>query len=158
MGAGGAGFATAHALLDLNVAELHIFDTDPVRRATLVAKLGNEFGHGRVIEGSDIAATLASADGLVNATPVGMANYPGLPVPADALRPAHWVVDIVYFPLETRLLAEARARGCRTLNGSGMVVYQAAAAFDIFTGVTADRKRMLDSFNAFMAGGRAEAA
>ncbi|UVO53125.1 shikimate dehydrogenase [Sphingomonas sp. SUN039] len=163
MGAGGAGFATAHALLDLGVEELHIFDTDPARGAALVAKLNAGFGAGRAVAGHDLVATLTGADGLVNATPVGMANYPGVPVPAEALRPALWVADIVYFPLETRLLAEARTRGCRTLDGSGMAVYQAAAAFDIFTGRTADRARMLDSFKAFVAGDssggdRAEAA
>jgi shikimate dehydrogenase len=167
MGAGGAGFATAHALLDLGVDELHIFDTDPARGAVLVAKLNAGFGargeKPRAVAGQDVSATLARADGLVNATPVGMANYPGLPVPTEALRPALWVADIVYFPLETRLLAEARARGCRTLDGSGMAVYQAAAAFDIFTGRTADRARMLDSFKAYVAGDanqgdRAEAA
>jgi shikimate dehydrogenase len=54
-----------------------------------------------------------------------------------------WVADIVYFPLETELLKEARAIGCRTLDGIAMVVFQAAAAFDIFTGLTADRERML---------------
>lgn len=157
MGAGGAGFATAHALLDLGVETLHIFDTDPARRATLVGKLNDGFGAGRAVAGDDLTGTLARADGLVNATPVGMANYPGLPVPVEALRPELWVADIVYFPLETRLLAEARAGGCRTLNGSGMAVYQAAAAFDIFTGLTADRRRMLDSFEAFVAGDRAAA-
>ncbi len=163
MGAGGAGFATAHALLDLGVDELHIFDTDPARGAALVAKLNADFGSGRAVAGHDLDATLGRADGLVNATPVGMANYPGVPVPVETLRPALWVADIVYFPLETRLLAEARARGCRTLDGSGMAVYQAAAAFDIFTGRTADRARMLGSFKAFVAGDgaqgdRAEAA
>jgi shikimate dehydrogenase len=159
MGAGGAGFATAHALLDLGVAELHIFDTDPARGGALVAKLNADFGAGRAVAGNGLSDTLARADGLVNATPVGMANYPGVPVPVEALRPALWIADIVYFPLETRLLAEARARGCQTLDGSRMAVYQAAAAFDIFTGLTADRERMLDSFKAFVAGGdRAEAA
>lgn len=158
MGAGGAGFATAHALLDLGVGELHIFDTDPARRAALVTKLNADFGAGRAVEGDDISGTLAAADGLVNATPMGMKKYPGVPVPVDALRPALWIADIVYFPLETLLLAEARARGCRTLNGSGMAVYQAATAFDIFTGLTADRARMLDSFKAFVSGDRAEAA
>jgi shikimate dehydrogenase len=158
MGAGGAGFATAHALLDLGVKTLHVFDTNHARRSALVGKLNDDFGARRAIEGEDLSSALASADGIVNATPVGMANYPGIPVPVDALRPAHWVADIVYFPLETVLLAEARARGCRTLNGSGMAVYQAAAAFDIFTGTTADRARMLDSFKAFVSGERAEAA
>jgi shikimate dehydrogenase len=158
MGAGGAGFATAHALLDLGVGALTIFDTDPVRRASLVAKLDKDFGTGRAIEGEDLVAALARADGLVNATPVGMINHPGMPVPVAALRPELWVADIVYFPLETPLLAAAHACGCPTLNGSGMVVYQAAAAFDIFTGATADRERMLNSFKAFVSSGRAEAA
>jgi shikimate dehydrogenase len=158
IGAGGAGFATAHALLDLGVGMLHIFDTDPVRRGLLVAKLNADFGSDCAVEGGDLALSIRGADGLVNATPVGMIGYPGMPVPVDVLHPALWVADIVYFPLETRLLAEARACGCRTLDGSGMAVYQAAAAFDIFTGATADRARMLDSFKAFVAGDRAEAA
>jgi shikimate dehydrogenase len=158
IGAGGGGFATAHAVLDLGADVLHIFDKDAARRATLVSKLNASFGAGRAVEGADLAATLAACDGLLNATPVGMAAYPGMPVPADMLRPAMWVADIVYFPLETKLLAEARARGCRTLNGSGMAVYQAAAAFDIFTGATADRARMLEIFKAFVAEDRAAAA
>jgi shikimate dehydrogenase len=158
MGAGGAGFATAHALLDLGVDALHIFDTDPERCAALVAKLKSDFGTGRAVDGSDLAQTLTIADGLVNATPVGMSKYPGTPIPVDALRPTMWVADIVYFPLDTLLITEARARGCRTLDGSGMAVYQAAAAFDIFTGTTANRARMLDSFKAFVTTDRAEAA
>ena len=160
MGAGGAGYATAHALLDLGVETLHIFDVDAARRSLLVDKLNNDFVGRRAVEEDDVAAALSRADGLVNATPIGMANYPGTPVPVEALRPELWVADIVYFPLETRLLTEARARGCRTLDGSGMAVYQAAAAFDIFTGLTADRARMLDSFKAFVAkaGGKGDRA
>jgi shikimate dehydrogenase len=150
IGAGGAGFATSHALLDLGVEHLHVFDNDAARRAALVEKLNLSFGAGRALEGSDLSERLARCDGIVNATPVGMAAYPGMPVPADALRPEMWLADIVYFPLETQLLAEARARGCRTLNGSGMAVYQAAAAFDIFTGATADPARMLESFRKFV--------
>jgi shikimate dehydrogenase len=53
------------------------------------------------------------------------------------------VADIVYFPLETELLQKARAIGCPTLDGVTMVVFQAAAAFEIFTGLAADRERML---------------
>ncbi|MDB5707651.1 MAG: aroE [Sphingomonas bacterium] len=146
MGAGGAGFATAHALLDLGVERLQIFDINDERRTALVAKLKRDFGEERATEGSDLEQAMAGADGIVNATPIGMVNYPGAAVPVDLLRPSLWVADIVYFPLETQLLREARRRGCRTLDGGGMVVFQAAAAFDIFTGVTADRERMLRSF------------
>ena len=85
-------------------------------------------------------------DGIVNATPMGMAASPQPPLDTSRLMPRHWLADIVYFPLETQLLKAARARGCRTLDGSGMVVYQAAAAFEIFTGRAADRPRMLRSF------------
>jgi shikimate dehydrogenase len=158
MGAGGAGFATAHALLDLGVGQLQIFDVDGARRRALVEKLRRDFGDGRAVEGSDLEAAIAGANGIVNATPIGMANYPGTSIPVDLLRLGHWVADIVYFPLETMLLSEARRRGCRTLDGSGMVVFQAAAAFDIFTGVTADRERMLKSFVDFVSAPAVRAA
>src|SRR5690606_41001201 len=78
-----------------------------------------------------LTATLSLPDalptyGLVHATPTGMAGHPGLPLPAELLRPDLWVADIVYRPLETELLRRARALGCRTLDGGGMVVFQAA--------------------------------
>ncbi|MNJ79386.1 Quinate/shikimate dehydrogenase [compost metagenome] len=58
-----------------------------------------------------------------------------------------WVAEIVYFPLETELLREARALGCRTLDGSNMAVFQAVKAFELFSGVTADASRMIEHFN-----------
>ena len=148
LGAGGAGAAVAHALLGHGTGGLVIHDRENGRAAELVARLAGLYGAGRVALGEDVAASIAAADGLVNATPMGMAAHPGLPVPADALRPDLWVADIVYFPLETELLRRAREAGCRTLDGSGMVVFQAAAAFDLFTGLASDRERMLASFRA----------
>jgi shikimate dehydrogenase len=94
----------------------------------------------------DLAAAVTQADGIVNATPVGMANVPGSPVPIGLLRPEQWVSDIIYVPIETELLQAARVLGCRTLHGGHMVVFQAAAAFEIITGRTADTARMLASF------------
>lgn len=58
-----------------------------------------------------------------------------------------WVVDVVYFPLETQLLRQARLRGCRVLDGSGMVIRQAAQAFQILTGREPDTMRMAHSFH-----------
>ena len=89
---------------------------------------------------------MAGADGMVNATPVGMAKFPGLPLPADLLSPDLWVADIVYFPLQTQLLVEAKKRGCRTLSGAGMAVFQAAGAFRLFSGAEPDASRMLAHF------------
>jgi shikimate dehydrogenase len=75
-----------------------------------------------------------------------MANHPGSAVSASWLRPDLWVADVVYFPLETELLRAARAIGCRTLDGSGMAVYQAVEAFRLFTGLHADVSRMKQWF------------
>jgi shikimate dehydrogenase len=98
------------------------------------------------VVGSDLTAALASADGLVHATPTGMHAHPGMPLPADLLDPRHWVADVVYRPLDTALLRAARARGCRVLDGGRMAVFQAADAFRLFTGRTPDADRMLRHF------------
>ena len=66
-----------------------------------------------------------------------MAAHPGLPLPEELLRPELWVAEVVYRPLETELLKRARELGCRTLDGGGMAVMQAAGAFELFTGVDA---------------------
>jgi shikimate dehydrogenase len=95
---------------------------------------------------ADLATCVADACGIIHATPTGMVKYPGLPLPADLLRPSLWVAEIVYFPLETELLAEAARRGCRVLNGGGMAVFQAVRAFHLFTGAEPDAERMLRHF------------
>ena len=93
-------------------------------------------------------AAVASADGVVNATPVGMAKFPGTPFPTEWLRPAQWVSEIIYFPLETQLLRDARALGCRTIDGAGMNIGQAADAFRLFTGLEPDLARLRAHFDA----------
>jgi shikimate dehydrogenase len=146
LGAGGAGAAVAHAALTLGVGQLAIFDIDGTRMAALADNLCARFGAGRAIAGTDIAGAMAAADGVINATPIGMADHPGLPLPAELLRSTLWVAEIVYFPLETALLRTARAIGCRTLDGGGMAVFQAVEAFRLFTGITPDPARMLRNF------------
>lgn len=148
LGAGGAGAAVAHALLGLGVERLVLFDVEPARAAALAGELATRFGTGRAVASADLALDVAEADGLVNCTPIGMAKYPGLPLPAALLRPALWVAEIVYFPLETELLRRAREMGCRTLDGGGMAVFQAVGAFRLFTGIEPDATRMLEHFRA----------
>lgn len=153
LGAGGAGAAVAHALLTMGVGQLSIQDMDPARAQALAASLAERFGAGRALACADLPAAMAAADGLVHCTPTGMAAHPGLPLPAELLRPALWVSEIVYFPLETELLRTARALGCRTLSGGGMAVFQAVQAFRLFTGREPDPERMLRHF-AEMVGNR----
>ena len=146
MGAGGAGAAVAHALLQDGVQQLTIFDVDPARAAELAANLNASFGAGRAQAGSDLPAAMAEAQGLVNTTPVGMAKLPGMPLPAELLRADLWVAEIIYFPLETELLRAARALGCQTLDGGKMAVFQAVKAFELLTGRAADAERMMAHF------------
>ncbi|MEU4407883.1 shikimate dehydrogenase [Streptosporangium sp. NPDC023963] len=145
LGAGGAGAAIAHALLTMGAGEVTVVDADPARATALAARLSDRFGpeRARPATRDDLPGLLARADGLAHATPTGMALHPGLPLPVELLHPGLWVADIVYRPLETELLKQARALGCRTLDGGGMVVFQAAHAFRLFTGRTPDSERML---------------
>ncbi|QXI58570.1 shikimate dehydrogenase [Pseudomonas sp. OE 28.3] len=146
MGAGGAGAAVAHALLAEGVQHLSIFDVDMARARDLVDNLAQHFGAGRAQVGNHLENAMAEADGLVNTTPMGMAKLPGTPVPPALLRAQLWVAEIVYFPLETELLRNARALGCRTLDGGNMAVFQAVKAFELFSGQTPDAQRMLAHF------------
>ncbi|MGB8621640.1 MAG: shikimate dehydrogenase [Paracoccaceae bacterium] len=146
LGAGGAGMAVAHALLSSGVERLWIYDTEGERLRNLVFGLRKRFNTDRAAPVDAPEAAADRIDGLVNATPVGMAKLPGCPFPKHLLRPDMWVADIVYFPLETELLAAARAAGCRVLPGSGMAVYQAVRAFELFTGKTPDPGRMRATF------------
>ncbi|MBD0275475.1 MAG: shikimate dehydrogenase [Acetobacteraceae bacterium] len=151
IGAGGAGSAVAHALLTLGAGRLSVFDVDAARAEAVADALCARFGEGRAVAGTGLPAAMAEADGVVNCTPVGMAKYPGLPLPAELLRPSHWVAEIVYFPLETELLRTARALGCATLDGGRMAVFQAVSAFREFTGLEPDAKRMLRHFGELLA-------
>jgi shikimate dehydrogenase len=156
LGAGGAGAAVSHALLAMGAGTVRLFDTDPERAQTLAKSLCERFGADRAIAGrlnegaDDLADALHDADGLVHATPTGMAAYPGMPLPAELLRPALWVADIVYRPLDTELVTTARAQGCRVLDGGMMAVFQAADAFRLFTGREPDTDRMLRHFDSLV--------
>jgi shikimate dehydrogenase len=146
VGGGGAGAATAFALLRLGVRRLTLIDVVAEQARSLSATLEQHFAACEVRAGGDLEQALRDADGVVNATPVGMAKHPGSVVPESLLRATLWVADIVYFPLQTQLLREARAAGCRTLDGSGMAIFQAARAFEIFTGRVSDSERMRRQF------------
>lgn len=149
LGAGGAGAAVADALLSLGVGELVLSDIESDRAAALATRLSEQYaGSVRVVHRGAASVDAETIDGVVNATPIGMRSSPGTPIPLDWLRPQQWVADIVYFPLETALLKGAAARGCAVLPGSGMVIGQAAKAFEIITGHAADVTRMQRSFAA----------
>ncbi|MGH6946510.1 MAG: shikimate dehydrogenase [Kiloniellales bacterium] len=146
LGAGGAGMAVARALVDLGVGRLAIYDSNRAKSAVLATSLAAAFGVARVRAIDEVETIIGTANGLVNATPVGMAKYPGMPVSRDWLRRDLWVADIVYFPAETELLRAAGERGSRVLSGTGMAIFQAVKAFELITAVMPDAKEMARHF------------
>ena len=135
LGAGGAGRAIAFGILE-NGGKVTITDLDAPRAGALARELAVE-------------AILLDALGqcpasiLINATPVGMApDLHGLPIEPELLDRFSLVMDIVYRPLLTRLLREAQARGCRIIDGLQMLIHQATAQFELWTGQSAPLETM----------------
>jgi shikimate dehydrogenase len=146
VGTGGAGRAVAFALMDLGAATVIVHDIDTSRAGALAADLSLVSGAARCRIAHDLEAAIADADGVVNATPVGMLGIPGNPVPSKPLRPHHWAADVIYTPMETEFIKAARAAGARVLTGGGMCVHQAVEAFRLFTGIAPDVARMHRTF------------
>ncbi|OJY68079.1 MAG: shikimate dehydrogenase [Sphingobium sp. 66-54] len=146
LGAGGAGAATACAILSLGAGRLTLVDVQPSRADLLVHRLRDQFPHAVIEAVAQPHVAMESATGLIHATPTGMAAHPGLPIDPALLRPDMWVAEIVYFPLETELLRVARSIGCRTVDGGGMAVFQAAAAMEYFVDGPVDHERMRAHF------------
>jgi shikimate dehydrogenase len=149
IGAGGVGKAIGFALADLRISELRIFDTDRAKAEHLAALLT---GHPAGIRIADsVEDALHGAVGAVNGTPVGMLPSRGTPVPEALLRRDLWVADAVYSPLWTPLLTLAKAKGAEVMTGRDLAIYQAADAFELFTGLKPSTVEMGNAFDAVMA-------
>jgi shikimate dehydrogenase len=134
VGAGGAARAVLFALARLGVGEVTLLNRTPLKAAGLLARFGLK---GRV---RPLDAALPPVALLVNASSLGMAGQPPFAPALDALPTDAVVYDLVYHPLETPLLAGARARGLETVDGLEMLVGQAALAFELFFGVAPPRE------------------
>lgn len=148
IGTGGVGKAIAFALASEKVSDLRILDREPARAETLAALLAK---HGGARVARSVEDALDGATGLVNGTPVGMLPNRDTPVPASLLRENLWVADAVYSPLITPLLAAAREKGARIMTGRELAIYQAADAFELFTGLAPSTEVMGEAFDAVMA-------
>lgn len=148
VGAGGVGNAVAYSLVTNGTAKLLVADLDQTRAQALADSVNRAVGREAVtgVSALGIEEHIAAADGVVNATPMGMPAHPGTAFDTSCLSQRHWVGDVVYMPIETQLLAESRALGCRTLDGTRMAVYQAVDAFRLFTGLEPDARRMRETF------------
>ena len=148
LGAGGAGSAVAYALLTAGVQTLDLVDMDPARCAERAAELAGFFPDRTVTARTtaELPQLMPRPTAWCTAPRWAWPPTPARPLDMALVEPRHWVADIVYRPIETELVREARAKGCEVLDGGRMAVGQAADAFRIFTGLEADADRMRAHF------------
>ena len=146
IGAGGAARAVLVSLADQGVKEIRLVNRTPARADALAQEFGPPV---KTVPWDDRHAALDGAAMLVNTTSQGMAGQPALDLALDKLTASALVSDIIYIPQETPLLAAARQRGNRTVNGLGMLLHQARPAFHAWFGVmpevTAELRAMIEA-------------
>ncbi|MDJ0821937.1 MAG: shikimate dehydrogenase [Paracoccaceae bacterium] len=131
LGAGGAARAVLASLLDVGCPEILLTNRTRVRAEKLHDDFGNRI---RVVDWVQAANAVEEATTVINTTSLGMTGHPELRVPLDGLRPGTVVTDLVYAPLQTRLLRVAQEQGCITVDGLGMLLHQAVPGFERWFG------------------------
>jgi shikimate dehydrogenase len=146
IGAGGGARAIVYSLVDRGAREIRLTNRTRERAETLAREFGSAV---RVIGWDDRHRALEGAAMLVNTTSQGMVGQPPLDLDLAQLPASALVADIVYIPLETPLLAAARRRGNKTIDGLGMLLHQACLAwkywFNIDPDVTADLRATIEA-------------
>ena len=133
LGAGGASRAVVFGLLERGIGRVHLANRSLDRARALAAQFGASVDP---VAWDAVGGLLSHTGLLVNTTSLGMHGQPALEVDVGALPAAAVVADLVYVPLETPLLAAARACGLKTADGLGMLLYQAVEGFGAWFGVT----------------------
>ncbi len=133
LGAGGAARAIIYGLLKAGVSEVRLFNRSQVRSYELARLLGPRVN---VFDWTERAQGAATSSLVINTTTLGLKGEGDTGLDVERLTPGCIVSDIVYVPLETALLARARARGLRTLDGLGMLLHQAVPGFEKWFGIT----------------------
>lgn len=132
LGAGGAGRAIVFALLERGAERVYVANRTFEKAEAFRARFGNRV---RPVRWGEVNGLLAGAQLLANATSLGMTGQPELDINLSDLSPSAVVTDVVYVPLETPLLTEARRCGLRTADGLGMLLHQAVRGFSLWFGV-----------------------
>jgi shikimate dehydrogenase len=131
LGAGGASRAVIASLLAAGVPEIRLANRSRGRAETLRSDFGAKI---TVVDWTQAAAMFEGAGTVVNTTSLGMTGKPDFRVPLDGLDRTALVTDLVYTPLMTQFLIEAEARGCKVVDGLGMLLHQAAPGFERWFG------------------------
>ena len=144
-GAGGVAAAIAPALLELGAEDIALWDISPEKATALKAKLDSRV---RVVSAGEAVSATHDADGLVNATALGMAEYPGMAFAKNAIGGQSWAFDAVYTPPETLFLATARKAGLTSISGFELFKHMALRTFTAYTGEAPDQTAMLPKLDA----------
>ncbi|MGB9661554.1 MAG: shikimate dehydrogenase [Moorellaceae bacterium] len=154
LGAGGAARAVVFTLVQSGCATLLLANRTPERAHELARAVGAFSATPIEVlpwEDRALAEVMPGVDLIINTTSIGMSPHQeGVPLDPELLQPHHLVYDLVYNPLETRLLAAARRRGCRTVSGLSMLLYQGAEAFTLWTGREAPLEVMRETLSRFL--------
>lgn len=140
IGAGGVARSIGAALVHVGVTDLVIHDLDQTRAMDLAKRIGPP---ARAIPLSDIPDAVRSAAGLVNATPLGMAEYPGSAFSSGLLGSQTWAFDAVYTPTDTAFLIASKRAGLRVLTGFELFRHMAIRSFTAYTGIPVDPSLIL---------------
>lgn len=146
LGAGGAGHAVAVAAALNGIKKIFIVDAVKSRARKLKKRIPDVEVEIADLNEMNREAVMLS-DLIVNATPIGLSPKDPISIPANWLPKKKVVYDLIYNPKETKLLKAARGKGCKTINGLGMLLNQAAASFEIWTGKHVPIKLMAKAVN-----------
>ena len=141
VGAGGVGRAIAFGLIDLRATEIRLFDQSIAKSHSVATALGAQ-STTRIIACESLEEATVGADGLINAPPQGMHQYPETPVAPRLIGGQSWAFDAVYTPAQTQFLTHAMAAGLEVLYGYELFFFQGVDAFEIFTGLRVDQARL----------------
>lgn len=144
-GAGGVAQAIGPALIALGADKITLWDVVPEKARALAAKIGAK---AEAIPPEKAGRAVRKADGLVNATALGMAQYPGSAIAADLLGGQRWAFDAVYTPTNTEFLKAAAKAGLRTISGFDLFRHMALGTFEAYTGVRPDKEEILEKLAA----------
>lgn len=147
MGAGGVAYAIAFGIAQFNIKDLVIYDEDLSKSKVLADLLNKENINARYIEKKiDISNEVRSSDGLINATPLGMYQYPGNAFNENDIKNQSWSFDAVYTPENTEFMKVCRKLNMQTLSGFQLFLHQGLDAFFHFTGIKTNSDEIEDIF------------
>jgi shikimate dehydrogenase len=143
-GAGGVARALAFALADLGATSISIWDVEPGKAEQLAQECG---GPARAFSPEQANTAVNTADGLVNATALGMDHAPGMAFEPDHIGPQSWAFDAVYTPTNTAFLKTCRAAGLECLTGFDLFCHMAIGSFGAYTGREVDKPSALQKLS-----------